>query len=107
MELPQIIKLMTEPEKLVDPQQVNLLSSWIGEFISHYEEELNEQNYQVSALWGELRKELKHNTEADRAIETTKQYRDREKTKLTLAKLRRYRGDLRGRFEVLSMVKRF
>lgn len=107
MELHKIIEIMSAPEKIIDPQQCNLISSYVGGYISHFEEELNEQNYQVSAKWAELRKELKTNTEADREIELTEIYRERERTKLTIAQLKRFRGDLRDRFSVITSIKRY
>lgn len=98
---------MANPEKLIDASQVNLLSSYIGGFISDCEETLNEENYQVSVKWAELRQTLKTNSEADRAIELTDLYRQREKTKLRISQLKRFRGDLRSRFEVLASIKRY
>jgi hypothetical protein len=102
MEIGKIIELMKEPEKLVDPRQINVMSGYLNGFITDGEEELNERNYQVSVKWAELRKELKSNAEADRAIELTDEYREREKLKLRIGRLRRFRADLRDRFEVLT-----
>jgi len=107
MELAKIIEIMRTPEKIIEPGQCNIISSYVGGFISHYEEQLNEENYQVSVKWGELRKELKTNSEADRAIEMTEIYRQREKTKLLIGQLKRFRGDLRDRFAVITSLKRY
>lgn len=107
MELSKITELMKEPEKLIDGGQINLLSSYTGGFISDAEELLNEQNYQVSSEWAKLRTLLKTNTEADREIELSQIYRDREKTKLLIAKLKRFRGDLKDRFAVITQLKRY
>lgn len=102
MELSKILELMVAPEKLIDPRQINVMCGYLSGFITDLEEQLNEENYQVSAKWADIRKHLKHNTEADREIELTDIYRQREKTKLTLSKLRRHRADLKDRFEVLT-----
>lgn len=102
MELKKIIELMVSPEKLIDPRQINVMCAGLSGFITDLEEQLNEENYAVSVKWAAIRKNLKHNTEADREIELTDIYRQREKTKLTLAKLRRFRADLKDRFEVLT-----
>ncbi len=107
MELKRIFELMAAPEKLIDPSQINVLSSYVGGFVTELEETLNEENYQVSLKWSDLRKELKSNAEADRAIELTDIYREREKNKILLARLKRFRGDLKDRFIVVSSIKRY
>lgn len=105
MELSKITELMKEPEKLIDGGQINLLSSYTGGFISHFEEQLNEENYQVSAKWKELRETVKTDTKADREIELSDIYRQREKTKLTIAQLKRFRADLLDRFRVVTFKR--
>lgn len=107
MDIERIVELMAEPEKLNDSSQINVLSSYVGGFVTELEETLNEENYQVSLKWLDLRKELKSNAEADRAIELTDIYREREKNKILLARLKRFRGDLRDRFQVVSILKRY
>ncbi len=107
MELNKILELLKEPEKVIDPQQCNLLSSYLSGFITDFEETLNEQNYQVSVKHADLYEELKKISVADRQIELTDIYRAREKTKLILSQLRRLRGDLKDRFAVLTSIKRF
>lgn len=106
MTIEQITTLMAAPEKLIDPRQVNLLSSYIGGYISDLEEELNERNYQCSVRWGELREAVKSDAKADRALELTQEYREREKQKLLLSKLKRFRADLKDRFLVVTNQKR-
>lgn len=101
MDLTEIIQKMSEPERIIDPRVANVMSGYLNGFITEKEEELNEMNYQVSVKWGNLRKDLLSNAEADRAIELTDEYRNREKTKLLIGQLRRYRQDLRDRFEIL------
>lgn len=102
MELPEIIQIMSVPEKIVDPRQANVMSGYLNGFITDAEEQLNEENYAVSVEWGKLYEQLKTVAAADRAIELTDIYRQREKTKLLIGQLRRYRQDLRDRFEILT-----
>lgn len=102
MELPEILEIMKSPEKIVDPRQANVMSGYLGGFITDLEEQLNEQNYEVSVEWGRLHKQEGTIAAADRAIELTDLYRKREKTKLLIGQLRRFRQDLRDRFEVLT-----
>lgn len=102
MDLKNILEQMKEPERLNDPRDVQVLASYVSSYISHFEEELSEQNYQVSSKWAELRKELKTSKETDQALELTEIYRTRETTKLNLAKFRRFRADLRSRLDILT-----
>ena len=106
MTIDQILEIMKSPEKVIDPGQCNIISGYIGGFVSDLEEQLNEENYAVSVEWGKLRGEIKSNAEVDRAIELTDIYRAREKTKLLLGKLRRFRADLRDRFVVITSLRR-
>ena len=105
MTLEKITELMLAPEKLIDPQQINVLSSYLSGYISDLEEELNERNYQCSVRWGELREAVKSDAKADRALELTTEYREREKQKLPLGKLKRFRADLRDRFQVVTNIR--
>jgi len=107
MDIEQIYKIMAEPEKLIDPGKCNILAAYISGMISDLEEELNERNYAVSARWGDIRKKLSSDKKADKALELEDVYRDREKTKLLLAKLKRYRADVKDRFLVLTNQKRY
>lgn len=105
MTLEKILELMKEPEKLIDPGQINLLTSYISGFISHFEEDLNEQNYQVSARWAELYKSEGKIAAAERALELEPIYQAREKTKLRIGQLGRFRSDLKDRFRVITGQK--
>ena len=102
MKLEQIKELMASPERLIDPRVITTLISYLSNYITDLEETINEENYQVSVKWSQIRKEVKTNSTADREIELTDIYRQRELTKLKCAELRRYRSDLKDRFEVLT-----
>lgn len=102
MEIQEILQEIIQPEKLADPRRINVLVSYLSGFITDLEEQINEENYEVSVKWGKLREALKSNAEADRALELTEEYRKREKTKLLMGQLRRIRADLNHRFEVLT-----
>ena len=98
---------MAQPERLIDPGQINIMSGYLNGFISSMEEEINEQNYIVSLKWSDIRKVLKSNAESDRELELTDEYRNREKAKILLGRLKRFRADLKDRFIVLTNLKRY
>lgn len=107
MELKEILTILESPEKVIDPQQANIISSYLSGYITDLEETINELNYQVSVKHYELLKETKKISHADRMIELEPIYQTREKQKLTLSQLKRLRADMRDRFQILTSVKRF
>jgi hypothetical protein len=107
MDYNKTISRLKELEKVVDPGECNLLSSYLNGFITDKEEELHEKNLQISNLWLNLREQYKSDNKTDRALEITPEFRDREKLKLTISQLKRMRADLKDRFQVLTMTKRF
>lgn len=105
MELSQIIELLKSPEKVSDLGEINNLCSYLSGFITDLEMEIDERNYQVSVKHYGLMEELKTIAKADRAIEMTPEYRDREKAKLKLNQLKRLRADLKDKFRVITQTK--
>lgn len=99
---PEIYDKLKELEKIIDPSECNVISSYISAYITDYEEALHEQNLIVSNKWLKIREESKSNTEADRKLEVTDEYRTRERIKLSMSQLKRMRSDLRNRFDVLT-----
>ncbi len=107
MELKNILERLKEPEKIIDPEDCNIISSYISGWITDYEETLNELNLRVSVKWQELREKNKSDAKTERDIELTDVYQDREQLKLKIAQLRRLRSDLKDRFQVLTNKKRY
>ncbi len=90
------------PEKLIDPEETNFVISFLTGWIADTEETLNEQNYRVSVQFGELYATTSKISLAERQLELHPTYLAREKTKLHLAQLKRYRQDLKDRLNVLT-----
>jgi hypothetical protein len=107
MTLDEIANKIREPEKLINPEEVNILKFYVSAFITDKEEELNEQNYQVAIKRRELLIEHKSVAKADLYLELEPRYLEREKTKLLIKDLRSIRSNLRDRYEVLSNKHRF
>jgi hypothetical protein len=107
MTIEEIIDAIKEPEKLIDPERVNLLKFYVSAFITDREELLNEQNYQVAIKRRELLIEHKSVAKADLYLELEPRYLEREKTKLLIKDLRSIRSNLRDRYEVLINKKRY
>jgi hypothetical protein len=107
MTLEEIAEKIKSPEKLINPEEVNLLKFYVSAFITDREELLNEQNYQVAIKRRELLIEHKSVAKADLYLELEPRYLEREKTKLLIKDLRSIRSNLRDRFEILSNKKRY
>lgn len=100
------LETFKSPEKIIDPETCNFVTSFLTGWIVDTEETLNEQNYQVSVKFGELYAATSKISLAERQLELEPIYLAREKTKLKVAQLKRYRQDLKDRFNVLTN-KRF
>ena len=107
MTLEEITNKIREPEKLINPEEVNILKFYVSGFITDREELLNEQNYQVAIKRRELLIEHKSVAKADLYLELEPRYLEREKTKLLIKDLRSIRSNLRDRYEVLINKKRY
>lgn len=90
------------PEKLIDPEETNYVISYLTGWIADQEELLNEQNYQVSVRFGTLYASAHKISLAERVLETDPIYLAREKTKLKVVQLKRYRQDLKDRLNILT-----
>lgn len=89
------------PDKLNSPEETNFVIGYLSGWISDCEELLNEQNFQVSVKFGQLYEAEKKIALAERRLELEPIYLEREKTKMKLKQLLRYRSDLRSRYDVL------
>ena len=106
MELSEIFLKLKEIDKVIDPSDCNLLSSYLSGFLIDSEEELAELNLQVSNRWLNMRGEMKTNTMVDRAIEIEPIFLKREAVKLKIMQMKRLRGDLKDRVTVLTMINK-
>lgn len=107
MQVDEITNRIREPEKLVSPEEVNLLKFYVSSWITDKEEELNEQNYRVAVRRRELLIEHKSVAKADLYLELEPVYLEREKTKLTIKELRSLRSNLKDRYDVLVSKHRY
>lgn len=103
----QLLDELKQIDRIVEPEKCNTLSSYLNGYITDYENTLHELNLAVSNKWLELREQHKSDSKTDRALEISDIYQKREKTKLTISQLKRLRGDLRDRFAILSLIKRY
>lgn len=106
MQLDKILERLKELEKIIDPEECNVLAGYLSGYITDYEEELHELNLVVSNKWLKIRETSKSNDQADKLLEVSDEYRMRERVKLTIHQLKRMRSDLKDRFSILTF-KRF
>jgi hypothetical protein len=107
MELKEILQKLTELEKVIDPGECNLLSAYLSGFIIDAEEEMHELNLIYSNEWLKTRELVQSDKKTDMAMENGETGRKRQAVKMKIAQLKRLRGDLKDRFQVLIMTKRY
>lgn len=111
MEISEILAKMAEPEKLIDPNEMSLISSYISGFITDYTLQYDEAKLEYSFTW-EATKYGTHTLPP----ENKKPLSDKQteiqmmrdpvtaklnKIKRTLSELKRYRQDLNRRIEIV------
>lgn len=110
MELSEIYDKMKSPEKLIDPNEINNLVSYLGGFITDLEMELDELKIKFSFAW-EKEKYATEKPLTDKQTEI-KMMRDPiyiqlNQTKRKLGELKRYRSDLKSKLDIILSIKRF
>lgn len=106
MQIEQIIKRLSEPEKLVSPEEINILQSYLNGYITDLEEEAWERQLVASNKLAELSETLSA-AKADIQWKVSNEWRLWQGVEKTVKKLKRYRSDLKDRFAVLTNTKRF
>lgn len=102
MDEQEIYAKLKELDKIISPEECNLISSYISGYLQDYEERLHVKNLELSNLWLQIRPTQKSDNRTDRVLEATPLYQEVERIKLSMSQLKRMRGDLRSRFEVLT-----
>jgi hypothetical protein len=98
----EIYNRLKELDKIIDPIECNELCGYISGFVIDYEESLHEMNLIISNKWLKIREMSKSNDQADKMLEISPEYQQRERVKLSMAQLKRMRSDLKDRFKILT-----
>lgn len=111
MDLQEILTKMTEPEKLIDPNEMALISSYISGFITDYTLQYDETKLAYSFQWEKIKyRNYEDSGHEDKPLsdKQTEIYMIRDpvteklnKIKRTLSELKRYRQDLNRRIEII------
>lgn len=107
MQEEEIIKALKEPEKLVEPQQINYVISYLSGLITDLEEKEWEQKLLSSGRWNEIRKRQTSDSRTDKEWEATREYSDMQETKRRVSKFKRMRQDLKDRLNILTNIKHY
>lgn len=112
MDLDKILAKMAEPEKLIEPNEIAMLSQYITGFITDYELAYDEAKIKYSFKWEEIKFGVPEGEKplTDKLTEI-RMMRDPatahlQKTKRTLSELKRYKRDLDRRLEVIMGQRR-
>ncbi len=104
-DIDSIIERLSEPDKLIDPREVNVLSSYLNGHITTLEEESWGRQLVASNKLSELNDTLSA-AKADVQWKVSNEYRLWQGLERTIKKLKRYRADLKDRFAVLTGQQR-
>lgn len=116
MDLEEIVQKMVEFEKLVEPQEMVILSGHISGFLTDYELAYDEAKLAFSFAWEKMKYEdviinaPREKPLSDKVTEVrmlrSPEYSELMKVKRTLAELKRYRSDLNRKLDVIMGIKR-
>lgn len=114
MDLDEIVQKMVEFEKLVEPQEMVILSGHISGFLTDYELAYDEAKLAFSFAWEKMKYEengiAREKPLSDKVTEVkmlrSPEYAELMKVKRTLAELKRYRSDLNRKLDVIMGIKR-
>ena len=124
MDLDKIIEKLSNPEKLIDPAEINILQSYLNGHITALEEEAWERQLVASNKLAEINgfkiNDIGEfsviNITSDKALSAAKaevlwkvsnEYRLWIGVERIVKKLKRYRSDLKDRFSVLMGKQRY
>lgn len=101
----KIVERLSHPEKLIDPNEINILQSYLNGYITDLEEEAWERQLVASNKLAEL-SNGNSAAKADILWKVSNEWRLWQGIEKTVKKLKRYRSDLKDRFAVLTNQQR-
>lgn len=104
MQLDEIIKRLSEPERLIDPQEINYLQVYLNEHITALEDEEWERQLVASNKLAEL-SEKETVGKSEILWKVSNEFRLWKGIERTVKKLKRYRADLKDRMNILMNKK--
>lgn len=116
MTLDEIVQKMVDFEKLVEPQEMVILSGHISGFITDYELAYDDAKLAYSFAWEKMKYEdvvinaTREKPLSDKVTEVkmlrSSEYAQLMKIKRTLSELKRYRSDLNRKLDVIMGIRR-
>lgn len=106
MDIDKIIEKLSNPEKLIDPREINILQCYLNGHITDLEEESWERQLVASNKLAELNDKLSA-AKAEVMWKVSNEYRLWQGLERTIKKLKRYRSDLKDRFQVQTNNKHY
>lgn len=114
MDIPEIVAKMVDFESLVEPNEMVILGSHIGGWITDYELRFDEAKLRYSLAWEQMKygvKGLEYEKPLSDKVTEVRMMRDPShlelmRVKRTLSELKRYRSDLSRKVDVIMGIKR-
>ena len=100
-----IIKRLSEPEKIIDPGECNILGSYLNGHITDLEEVCWQKRLIASNVLARLNDKATA-AKSDVLWKISPEYINWQLAEREIKKLKRYRSDLKDRFAVLTNIRR-
>jgi uncharacterized coiled-coil protein SlyX len=97
-----LINKISEPDRLISPQEVDTLLFHVSALLGDYEETLSEQDKTVALLYDQLAEKHGSDAAGKRKLALTDEYREMKKTERNIRLLKAMKGNLRRRFSILT-----
>lgn len=102
MELTEVLAKIKEPEKLINPVEVDELLFWVSGFIGDYEERLATEDQQVAVKYDELAEEHGSDAAGKRKLALEPIFKQQKETERRIRQLKAFKSNLRRRYEILT-----
>jgi aminoglycoside phosphotransferase (APT) family kinase protein len=102
MELLEVLEKIKEPEKLIDPREVDLLLFWVSGWIGDYEEQLAGVDQRVAVKYDSLAEIHGSDAAGKRKLALEPVYTEQREIERRIRQLKAFKSNLRRRYEILT-----
>ena len=98
----EVFEKIKEPEKLIDPREIDKLLFWVSSWITDNEEALAEIDQQVAVKYDELATKWETDAAGKRKLALEPIYIEQKKVGRRIKQLKAFKSNLRRRYEILT-----
>ncbi len=102
MEIQQVLEKIKEPDKLIDPREVDTLLFWVSGWLGDYEERLAEVDQRVAVVYDDLATEHGSDAAGKRKLALTDIFKEQKEIERRIRSLKAFKANLRRRYSILT-----